>query len=1093
MTIRLLTGFEHGVNPLVTSGGGLVNSVTGTGVSVVSERSRSGRYSFKCSTTTLATTNISWDTTVLPLEIWQYTARFYFYVASHPSANTIIFGVSVSGSTNTISILLNNGLAFPRVIGNAGPSGTPYNLNAWNRVDILGGLSSGTRLAVLSINGNTLPAYSATGTALSFLTSVNMGFVGNHSGTVYYDDFIFTDASTDFPIGDSSIEAIVPASDGTHNAGANIMEDNLGNDINGTSVTAYDKVNWVPMSTGTTWVRQAANGATNYVEVNFGDLSSATTVQGAMARLAYLGETTTANNGGCVIIDEDNLSTTLWGVSGSLADYSESSIFYKQALLRTPDGGWDLNAVNALRSRFGYSSDAAPDPYWRALQIEVAFVSGAAGNTYEDSLALPRLHALSADSALSYTSALTLGRSHTLLSASQLDAQAALNLPRQLAVSSQPLLTLEAALSMQRALALLTTGGATFDSSLSLLRQMAVSAASGLTLEEDLALSRRLFAVSTAQTDHYPTMTLAHSRTLAASAQLQAYASALLASYRAFSASSPSGVYTYVDGFGGDIASYDDNILNGSTEVSKLLNLGVHPNVELSPTQNYILRFNLDAIPSGATCQSAKLYLYKSYPLGDGGGTINANVYSIAEANRAWRAGTGNLTLAASGSSCWNALAANGSSGTLTPWAGGAFGCGVSGTDYEPTSLAALTWTPVDDPYGTEYLFNLTPSRISGWFGSGTNSNHGLILLTTGGGDHVGSADNATGTVRPKLVVEWLSPTSQTYNETLSLSKQVALLDVSQLDAQAAASLQRLLALTTAGGADVQAATTLGRVLGVLSAPNLTVETSLTLSQRRSLSTAVNALYYTALTLAASLSLSASPAADYQTAVSLLRQMALTTLSEVGAQTYEATLTLSKQLALSAATLATQFVTSPLGRSLTLAANASADMNSQLSLSRSLQLSFLGGLLLEGALTLNRVERATDSASLTAEASIGLGKSAGVSDSPTASLLTQLNLGRTVALSPSVQAAFETDARLGKVLALTIQGGLVYTEQVALELFQALATLSQLVQASLNFPAKLVIGDQTIWLMTTTDQLVSNNAIINTEPTDLTAKDTDSL
>jgi hypothetical protein len=37
-------------------------------------------------------------------------------------------------------------------------------------------------------------------------------------------------------------------------------------------------------------------------------------------------------------------------------------------------GAWTLARFNALKVRFGYSGDAAPDQYWRGVMIEAEFV-----------------------------------------------------------------------------------------------------------------------------------------------------------------------------------------------------------------------------------------------------------------------------------------------------------------------------------------------------------------------------------------------------------------------------------------------------------------------------------------------------------------------------------------------------------------------------------------------------------------------------------------------------------------------------------------------------------------------------------------------
>lgn len=209
---------------------------------------------------------------------------------------------------------------------------------------------------------------------------------------------------------------------------------------------------------------------------------------------------------------------------------------------------------------------------------------------------------------------------------------------------------------------------------------------------------------------------------------------------------------SFIDGYGGDVSTYIDTVLNGASSGGKLLNLGVHPNYEISNTQNMIVRFDLSSL-TGKTCTSAKLYLYKSYPQGEGGGTITANVYMMASANEDWIEGVQSLDTAAEDEPCWNAKAADGAGGIKTAWAGGANGCGVSGTDHDATALGSLEWTPIDDAIGTEYEIDLDAEEIEGKFGGYINL---VIKNSTAGGDHVGLSDNSTAAYRPKLVVEYV-------------------------------------------------------------------------------------------------------------------------------------------------------------------------------------------------------------------------------------------------------------------------------------------------------------------------------------------------
>jgi hypothetical protein len=210
---------------------------------------------------------------------------------------------------------------------------------------------------------------------------------------------------------------------------------------------------------------------------------------------------------------------------------------------------------------------------------------------------------------------------------------------------------------------------------------------------------------------------------------------------------------TFTDGFGGDVTtSKDVSILNQSATN----NFGVDEDLVVrndsgSWEDKSLLEFDLSSIPGGSTCNSATLYLYRNN-LGEAA-TRTITIYSIASGNASWIEGTKNDGLAGAGEPCWNALAADGSGGVTTPWAGSA-GLETSGTDFESSALGSFS-SVGNAAVGTEYSTTLTASRIEDWFGGDTN-NYGILMLTndnTTGFHYFGSSDHATTGYRPKLVV----------------------------------------------------------------------------------------------------------------------------------------------------------------------------------------------------------------------------------------------------------------------------------------------------------------------------------------------------
>jgi hypothetical protein len=193
--------------------------------------------------------------------------------------------------------------------------------------------------------------------------------------TAWYDDIVHSVTAADYPIGAGSTYGLRPNADGVHNNAANIMEDSSGNDIDGITRFAWNKLEENPWVTtaNADYVRQTAIGAANYCEIQFADLlDNMRDIIGVDSLLQYASATATANTGGCIIRDGAT-QTTLWGIAGALADYSEITSFFKHAIVTAAAPPHTLATVNALRCRFGYSDDADPDPYWLAIMLEVGY------------------------------------------------------------------------------------------------------------------------------------------------------------------------------------------------------------------------------------------------------------------------------------------------------------------------------------------------------------------------------------------------------------------------------------------------------------------------------------------------------------------------------------------------------------------------------------------------------------------------------------------------------------------------------------------------------------------------------------------------
>lgn len=199
----------------------------------------------------------------------------------------------------------------------------------------------------------------------------------------------------------------------------------------------------------------------------------------------------------------------------------------------------------------------------------------------------------------------------------------------------------------------------------------------------------------------------------------------------------------YTDGYGGDVFTGEDCTIVSASDT----NYGAVASFDLrAGVRKALIRFNLSAIPAGATCNSATLYLYHASAGGSTPGTMS--IWQILSGNHGWVEGAGAPATAQAGECCWNWRAY-----PATAWAGSA-GLATSGTDYAATAIGTIAHNS-GDAVGTEYAISLNTAVIATWFGSNTD-NHGLLITTDGSNmGSFGSAEHATTGYRPKLVVDY--------------------------------------------------------------------------------------------------------------------------------------------------------------------------------------------------------------------------------------------------------------------------------------------------------------------------------------------------
>lgn len=360
-----LTNWSHRVAP-TQNGGGIYSVVSGSVMSI--DTTTRPPQALKCITS--ASSGYVGYAQISGANVVVGRVYVYFPTALPSSSMQFITG----NGTGIFANVRYNSATGNFEVGNSDlwTAGSAAAANTEYRIDFRINISGTTYTMDWQINGVEQTQWALGSQTPSTWSNLRLGSQNSSTGTVLFQHLILSVTSADYPIGPGGTECLLPESDGTHNAGTNVIEDNTGADIGVTP--AYNKVNTLPPGT-TPYIRQAVNGTGNYAEIQFANMvASPGSILGAVATLGYTSETTTANRGACIVSKDDFASfTTVWGNPTVTADYSDgatNNVFWKSAVI---SGAVDLTTVNALEARLGYSDDANPDPYWMALCVEVAY------------------------------------------------------------------------------------------------------------------------------------------------------------------------------------------------------------------------------------------------------------------------------------------------------------------------------------------------------------------------------------------------------------------------------------------------------------------------------------------------------------------------------------------------------------------------------------------------------------------------------------------------------------------------------------------------------------------------------------------------
>jgi hypothetical protein len=355
-TLRWLNGVESGVASVQNWGG--VWEVGSGAATADSAVKRTGAYSLRMApnaTTMYRAFDLSTFNTA-PV------ARFAIRFASLPSADAELAGFSRSAATylalRYVAATGKLAIGFP---GQTVSSLTTVEAGTWYVIDMKYDPRADPHTGEWRINGVAQPstsyAQATTGADWFYL-----GALSPQTYSVNFDDIAVSEVASDYPIGDGRVRALLPNGMGT-NVGAGFTH----SDGTAISSTTWNRLDDVPLATGTDGVKQTVASSSNYVEVNFED-TTATCVRGVMARVSWAIVGDNKPNNGKTAIVTAGTERTLYSGDMSVAFGALTQSRY--AMIAPTTATWTADAVNALRARLGYSTDVSPQPNWQSLMLE---------------------------------------------------------------------------------------------------------------------------------------------------------------------------------------------------------------------------------------------------------------------------------------------------------------------------------------------------------------------------------------------------------------------------------------------------------------------------------------------------------------------------------------------------------------------------------------------------------------------------------------------------------------------------------------------------------------------------------------------------
>lgn len=325
----------------------------------------------------------------LTISTQNFVARLYVNFATLPNTNVYLIRAGTTSGGGAIFNSTDNKIYATTGAGGTGATGISVTTGQWYLIDMKL-VTTGTRTCDVNVDGVACAQIVGGASSTLLTTSIADSVSVSYSGDFYIDDVIISFTAADYPIGAGYVNHFVPTSDGTHTAaGTTTVKGTIATPV-GTAITAAttDAFNWVnavPLLGGATDNTRLINAqtaaSTTYAEVKFGPapgISTPTTAPRAVEVITADREASTATCDFTAKLNDNGTEGTIIArgvVAGVITDRYATKQF-----TAGPAGAWTAassgaGGFNNIKARWGYSSDATPDLYWRGIMIEAEFAS----------------------------------------------------------------------------------------------------------------------------------------------------------------------------------------------------------------------------------------------------------------------------------------------------------------------------------------------------------------------------------------------------------------------------------------------------------------------------------------------------------------------------------------------------------------------------------------------------------------------------------------------------------------------------------------------------------------------------------------------